>query len=102
MTPVGQLGLSALAIDGAGIVQKALLETSKAGARTGQMSVPDLLGGEQRLNLFSLALPDKTPARKMVRRCPFSAPLSAGKRDGSPGVGKARFQQRQCGLPDGT
>ncbi|MHA3713647.1 hypothetical protein QYF03_00280 [Xanthomonas citri pv. viticola] len=60
MTPVGQLGLSALAIGGAGIVQKALLETSKAGARTGQMSVPDLLGGEQRLNLFSLALPDKT------------------------------------------
>ncbi|MDS0759863.1 hypothetical protein N5947_05315 [Xanthomonas citri pv. punicae] len=52
--------MSALAIDGAGIVQKALLETSKAGARTGQMSVPDLLGGEQRLNLFSLALPDKT------------------------------------------
>lgn len=41
-------------------MQKALLETSKAGARTGQMSVPDLLGGEQRLNLFSLALPDKT------------------------------------------
>ncbi|PWE99948.1 hypothetical protein TP44_08930 [Xanthomonas citri pv. citri] len=41
-------------------MQKALLETSKAGARTGQMSVPDLLGGEQRLNLLSLALPDKT------------------------------------------
>ncbi|MFA1260418.1 hypothetical protein ACDI97_03000 [Xanthomonas axonopodis pv. fascicularis] len=60
MRPVGQLGLSALAIGGAGIVQKALLETSKAGARTGQMSVPDLLGGEQRLNLLSLALPDKT------------------------------------------
>lgn len=29
-------------------------------ARTGQMSVPDLLGGQQRLNLFVLALPDKT------------------------------------------
>lgn len=41
-------------------MQKALLETSKAGARTGQMSVLDLLGGEQRLNLLSLALPDKT------------------------------------------
>ncbi|MBB4725921.1 hypothetical protein FHY31_004335 [Xanthomonas euvesicatoria] len=60
LTPVGQLGLSALAIGGAGILQKALLETSKAVPRTGQMSVPDLLGGEQRLNLFSLALPDKT------------------------------------------
>ncbi|CAD0304673.1 hypothetical protein LYZ86_15080 [Xanthomonas hortorum pv. cynarae] len=59
LTPAGQLGLSALAIGGAGVVQKALLETGKAVARTGQMSVPDLLGGQQRLNLFSLALPDK-------------------------------------------
>lgn len=59
-TPAGQLGLSALAIGGAGVVQKAMLETGKAVARTGQMSVPDLLGGQQRLNLFSLALPDKT------------------------------------------
>ncbi|KUF25199.1 hypothetical protein [Xanthomonas phaseoli] len=65
LTPVGQLGLSALAIGGAGIVQKAMLEASKAASYTGQMGVPDLLGGEQRLNLFSLALPDKTrrPAR---------------------------------------
>ncbi|MCL1552715.1 hypothetical protein M3O57_12310 [Xanthomonas nasturtii] len=64
-TPAGQLGLSALATGGAGVVQKAMLETGKAVARTGQMSVPDLLGGQQRLNLFSLALPDKTrrPAR---------------------------------------
>jgi hypothetical protein len=60
LSPGGQLGLSALAIGGAGVVQKALLETGKAVARTGQMSVPDLLGGEQRLNLFALALPDKT------------------------------------------
>lgn len=60
LTPAGQLGLSALAIGGAAIVQKALLETSKAMALTGQISVPDLLGGQQRLNLFSLALPDKT------------------------------------------
>ncbi|KHS36106.1 type III secretion system effector XopF1 [Xanthomonas phaseoli pv. phaseoli] len=60
LTPAGQLGLSALASGGAGIVQKALLETGKAVARTGQMSVPDLLGGQQRLNLFVLALPDKT------------------------------------------
>ncbi|MBB6257251.1 hypothetical protein FHT05_001835 [Xanthomonas arboricola] len=59
-TPAGQLGLSALAIGGAGVVQKAMLETGKAVARTGQMSVPDLLGGQQRLNLFALALPDKT------------------------------------------
>ncbi|MFC3330357.1 type III secretion system effector XopF1 [Xanthomonas fragariae] len=59
-TPVVQFGLSALASGGAGVVQKALLETGKALARTGQMSVPDLLGGQQRLNLFSLALPDKT------------------------------------------
>ncbi|MDV2450511.1 type III secretion system effector XopF1 [Xanthomonas hortorum] len=59
-TPAGQLGLSALAIGGAGVMQKAMLETGKAVARTGQMSVPDLLGGQQRLNLFSLALPDKT------------------------------------------
>lgn len=59
-TPAGQLGLSALAIGGAGVVQKAMLETGKAVARTGQMRVPDLLGGQQRLNLFSLALPDKT------------------------------------------
>ncbi|UXA51649.1 hypothetical protein M0D45_12980 [Xanthomonas prunicola] len=59
LTPAGQLGLSALAIGGAGVVQKALLETGKAVARTGQLSVPDLLGGEQRLNLFALALPDK-------------------------------------------
>ncbi len=36
-----------------------MLETGKAVARTGQMSVPDLVGGEQRLNLFALALPDK-------------------------------------------
>ncbi len=42
-----------------------MLEASKAASYTGQMGVPDLLGGEQRLNLFSLALPDKTrrPAR---------------------------------------
>lgn len=53
------MGLSALAIGGAGVVQKALLETGKAVARTGQMRVPDLVGGEQRLNLFALALPDK-------------------------------------------
>ncbi|UOS99657.1 hypothetical protein LZZ50_04620 [Xanthomonas arboricola] len=59
-TPAGQLGLSALAIGGAGVVQKAMLETGKAVARTGQMRVPGLLGGQQRLNLFSLALPDKT------------------------------------------
>ncbi|MGS0575195.1 type III secretion system effector XopF1 [Xanthomonas oryzae pv. oryzicola] len=59
LTPAGQLGLSALAIGGAGVVQKALLETGKAVPRTGQMSVPDLVGGEQRLNLFALALPDK-------------------------------------------
>ncbi len=59
LTPAGQLGFSALAIGGAGIVQKTLLETGKAVARTGQMSVPDLVGGEQRLNLFALALPDK-------------------------------------------
>ncbi|MEA9846129.1 type III secretion system effector XopF1 [Xanthomonas campestris] len=59
-TPAGQLGLSALAIGGAGVVQKAMLETGKAMARTGQVSVPDLLGGQQRLNLFSLAVPDKT------------------------------------------
>ncbi|NIJ93632.1 hypothetical protein FHT12_002329 [Xanthomonas campestris] len=59
-TPAGQLGLSALAIGGAGVVQKAMLETGKAVARTGQMRVPDLLGGQQRLNLFALALPDKT------------------------------------------
>ncbi|MFA4712569.1 type III secretion system effector XopF1 [Xanthomonas perforans] len=59
LTPVGQWGLSALAIGGAGVVQKALLETGKAVARTGQMRVPDLVGGEQRLNLFALALPDK-------------------------------------------
>ncbi|PPU95382.1 hypothetical protein XpopCFBP1817_08755 [Xanthomonas populi] len=58
-TPAGQLGLSALATGGVGVVQKAVLETGKAVARTGQMSVPDLLGGQQRLNLFSLALPDK-------------------------------------------
>ncbi len=44
LTPVGQWGLSALAIGGAGVVQKALLETGKAVARTGQMRVPDLLG----------------------------------------------------------
>ncbi|CAD7713297.1 hypothetical protein LMG31886_05320 [Xanthomonas hydrangeae] len=37
-----------------------MLETGKAVARTGQMRVPDLLGGQQRLNLFALALPDKT------------------------------------------
>ncbi|KGE52197.1 type III secretion system effector XopF1 [Xanthomonas axonopodis pv. vasculorum] len=60
LTLAGQLGLSALASGGAGVVQKALLETGKAVARTGQMHVPDLLGGEQRLNLFALALPDKT------------------------------------------
>lgn len=59
-TPAGQLGLSALANGGAGVVQKAMLETGKAMARTGQVSVPDLLGGQQRLNLFSLAVPDKT------------------------------------------
>ncbi|WP_019304480.1 type III secretion system effector XopF1 [Xanthomonas oryzae] len=59
LTPAGQLGFSALAIGGAGVVQKALLETGKAVARTGQMSVPDLVGGEQRLNMFALALPDK-------------------------------------------
>lgn len=59
LTPVGQWGLSTLAIGGAGVVQKALLETGKAMARTGQMRVPDLVGGEQRLNLFALALPDK-------------------------------------------
>ncbi|WP_338334679.1 type III secretion system effector XopF1 [Xanthomonas euvesicatoria] len=59
LTPVGQWGLSALAIGGAGVVQKALLETGKAVARTGQMRVPNLVGGEQRLNLFALALPDK-------------------------------------------
>ncbi|MFA4220301.1 type III secretion system effector XopF1 [Xanthomonas perforans] len=59
LTPVGQWGLSALAIGGAGVVQKALLETGKAVARTGQMRVPDLVGGEQRLTLFALALPDK-------------------------------------------
>ncbi|MBV6872014.1 type III secretion system effector XopF1 [Xanthomonas euvesicatoria] len=59
LTPVGQWGLSALATGGAGVVQKALLETGKAVARTGQMRVPDLVGGEQRLNLFALALPDK-------------------------------------------
>lgn len=59
LTPAGQLGLSALAIGGAGVVQKALLETGKAVPRTGQTSVPDLVGGEQRLNLFALALPDK-------------------------------------------
>ncbi|WOB26875.1 MULTISPECIES: type III secretion system effector XopF1 [Xanthomonas] len=57
-TPAGQLGLSMLAVGGAGVVQKAMLETGKAVARTGQMSVPDLLGGQQRLNLFALALPD--------------------------------------------
>lgn len=59
-TPAGQLGLSVLATGGAGLMQKAMLETGKAVARTGQMSVPDLLGGQQRLNLFSLAFPDKT------------------------------------------
>lgn len=59
LMPAGQLGLSALAIGGAGVVQKALLETGKAVPRTGQISVPDLVGGEQRLNLFALALPDK-------------------------------------------
>ncbi|KTF37397.1 type III secretion system effector XopF1 [Xanthomonas vesicatoria] len=58
-TPAGQLALSALVTGGAGVVQKAMLETGKAVARTGQMTVPDLLGGQQRLNLFSLALPDK-------------------------------------------
>ncbi|WP_161959819.1 type III secretion system effector XopF1 [Xanthomonas arboricola] len=60
LTPAGQLGLSALAIGGAGVVQKAMLETGKAVARSGQMRVPDLLGEQQRLNLFALALPDKT------------------------------------------
>ncbi|MCC4608434.1 hypothetical protein LL967_11190 [Xanthomonas campestris pv. zinniae] len=60
LTPAGQLGLSALAIGGAGVVQKAMLETGKAVARSGQMRVPDLLGEHQRLNLFALALPDKT------------------------------------------
>ncbi|WP_211161764.1 type III secretion system effector XopF1 [Xanthomonas campestris] len=60
LTPGGQLGLSALAIGGAGVVQKAMLETGKAVARSGQMRVPGLLGDQQRLNLFALALPDKT------------------------------------------
>lgn len=59
LTPVGQLGLSALAIGGAGVVQKALLETGKAVALTGQKGVPDLLGGEQRLNLLRWRCPTR-------------------------------------------
>ncbi|WP_256127348.1 type III secretion system effector XopF1 [Xanthomonas euvesicatoria] len=59
-TAVAEVGLAGLAVGGAGALHKALLDTGKAMGRTGQMTVPDLLGGHQRLNLFALALPDKT------------------------------------------
>ncbi|MBV6840898.1 hypothetical protein [Xanthomonas euvesicatoria] len=59
-TAVAEVGLAGLAVGGAGALHKALLDTGKAMGRTGQMTVPDLLGGNQRLNLFALALPDKT------------------------------------------
>ncbi|UKE79227.1 hypothetical protein KM317_08520 [Xanthomonas translucens pv. arrhenatheri] len=59
-TAIAEVGLGALAIGGAGALHKALLDAAKATGRTGQVTVPDLLGGHQRLNLFALALPDKT------------------------------------------
>ncbi|WP_304481934.1 type III secretion system effector XopF1 [Xanthomonas translucens] len=59
-TAAAEVGLSALAIGGAGALHKALLDAAKVMGRTGQVTVPDLFGGHQRLNLFALALPDKT------------------------------------------
>lgn len=59
-TALAEFGLSALAVGGASAVQKGMQDTAKAMGRTGQTTVPDLLGGHQRLNLFTLALPDHT------------------------------------------
>ncbi|WP_343125195.1 type III secretion system effector XopF1 [Xanthomonas fragariae] len=57
-TPIGQTAMAALAIGSWGIAHQAILETGKALACTGQASVPDLVGGHQRLNTFLLSLPD--------------------------------------------
>ncbi|WP_245228136.1 hypothetical protein [Xanthomonas bromi] len=59
LTEVAEAGLSALATGGASALRKAMLDAGKAIGPTGQITVPDLLGGHQRLNLFALALPDK-------------------------------------------
>ena len=59
-TPIGQTAMAALAIGSWGIAHQAILETGKTLACTGQASVPDLVGGHQRLNTFLLSLPDTT------------------------------------------
>ena len=61
-SPGKALGFGAVASGTASAVNKAALETTKALPRTGQVDVPDLLGGTQRVNLFRLAVPDETQA----------------------------------------
>ncbi|BFO57730.1 type III secretion system effector XopF2 [Acidovorax sacchari] len=61
-SPLRALGFGAVASGTASAVNKALLETTKALPRTGQVAVSDLVGGTQRVNLFRLALPDDTQA----------------------------------------
>ncbi|MDA8523698.1 type III secretion system effector XopF2 [Acidovorax sp. NCPPB 4044] len=59
-SPLKVLGWGAVASGGASAVNKAVLDTTKALQSTGQVVVPDLVGGTQRLNLFRLALPDES------------------------------------------
>ncbi|AVS93245.1 hypothetical protein C8246_17300 [Paracidovorax avenae] len=61
-SPLRALGFGAVASGTASAVNKAVLETTKALPRTGQVAVSDLVGGTQRVNLFRLALPDDTQA----------------------------------------
>lgn len=61
-SPGKALGLGAVASGTASAVNKAVLETTKALPRSGQVEVPDLLGGTQRVNLFRLAVPDEAQA----------------------------------------
>ncbi|WP_230681602.1 type III secretion system effector XopF2, partial [Paracidovorax cattleyae] len=61
-SPLRALGFGAVASGTASAVNKAVLETTKALPRTGQVAVSDLVGGTQRVNLFRLARPDDTQA----------------------------------------
>ncbi len=63
--PGRAMGLGAVASGTASAVNKAVLDATKALPRTGQVAVPDLVGGMQPVNLFHLAVPD--PAQPALR-----------------------------------
>ncbi|WCM92798.1 hypothetical protein M5C99_21045 [Acidovorax sp. NCPPB 2350] len=59
-SPLKVFGWGAIASGGASALNKAVLDTTKALPGTGQVTVSDLVGGTQRMNLFRLAVPDET------------------------------------------